>query len=227
MPDEPRVRFRARAALRRNAEILDSLLACSNEQGCFQTKVEDVVAKVGIGKGTLYRHYSSREELFKSALHRGIDILRGRCQSVWETHGADPEEGVRAVIGELVSLNRSRADVSPASLAHLDCGCGWMTPADPPDENLDSMLVPLVQRWQLVRLFDEVAAPSLIAAVIITLVNSPAILSCSGGESAGEPQASANLRRGDRVPHIADRLVSLLTRAFPPVRRTASTVEEL
>jgi hypothetical protein len=101
-----------------------------------------------------------------------------------------------------------------------------MTLSDPDDGNLDAVLVPLVRRWQAVRLFEEAADLSLIAAVIMALVNSSTIFNDSGREPAGEPEASPSLRRSDQTPAIADRLVTLLRRTFPPVSGSVSTVEE-
>lgn len=217
-------RFTKRAAEQRNAEILDSMLASFNEHGCFRTRVDQVMARVGIGKGTLYRHYPSREDLFKNALRAGIDTLQVRCQGIWETHGIDPDAGFRAVIGELVSLNRRREAVSPAALGRLGCGCQWMSKSGPEDGNLEAALLPLVRRWQEVGLVDQAADASLIAAVIMALVNWPAIINRSGGEPVAGSAASRNYRGSVHTPDVVDRLVEFLRRAFPPVSCTVSTV---
>lgn len=219
-------RYSKRAAKRRNTEILDSMLASFNEHGCFRTKVDQVIADVGIGKGTLYRQHPSREDLFKNALQAGIDTLRVRCSDVWEAHGADPDVGFRAVIGELVSLNRRREAVSPAALGRLGCGCQWMSKSDPDDGSLEAALVPLVRRWQAVGLVEKAADASLIAAVIMALVNSPAVVKGGGVEGS---EASRNPRgpgTGIQTPDIVDRLVELLRRAFSAVSCSVCTVEE-
>lgn len=219
-------RFGKRAAERRKVEVLDSTLASFNEHGCFRTKVDLVMAGVGIGKGTLYRHYPSREDLFKGARQAGIDALRVRCSEVWEVHGADLDVGFRAVIGELVSMNLRREAVSPAALGRLSCGCQWMSKSDPDEGNLEAALSPLVRRWQAVGLVDQAAEASLIAAVIVALVNSPAIINGSGGEPVKESEASRNLRGSVQTPGIVDRLVELLRRSFAPVSCSMSTVEQ-
>ena len=216
--ETPANRFGARAAKQRGDEIVDSLLARFNEHGCFQTTVDHVLADVGIGKGTLYRHYESREDLFKAALHVGLDALRVRCESVWEAQGADSAVAFRATIAELVSLNRRREAVSPATLARLGCGCQWMSKSDPDDRNLESALVSLVQRCQSTRLVDAAADPSLIAAVIMALVNSEATINCFGGELLEESAASRNAACSGQTADVADRLVELIQRAFPAAR---------
>ena len=218
-------RFSEQVWSQREIADLEALLNCFNEQGCFRTKVDLVVAEVGIGKGTLYRHYPSRQDLYKAALRMGIDALRVRCQSVWETSGTDPEVGFRAVITELVSLNHSREKVSPATLARLGCGCGWMSERGPDDGCLEAMLVPLVRTWQAVRLFHAAADPSLIAAVILALVNSPAVIDHIGGEPVEASEAIQSPRSSAQMRDIAGRLVELLRRAFPLVSGSVSTVE--
>ena len=222
-------RYSKRAAKQRNAEILDAMLASFNEHGCFRTKIDQVIADVGIGKGTLYRQYPSREDLFEDALRAGIDALRLRCSDVWEAHGADPDTGFRAVIGELVSLNWRREAVSPAALDRLGCGCQWMSKSDPDDRNLEAALAPLVRRWQAVGLVEKAADASLIAAVIMALVNSPAVIKGSGGKPVEESEASRNLRGPGidiQTTDIVDRLAELLRRAFPAVSCSVRIVEE-
>lgn len=223
--DETPRAFSKRAAAQRNTEILTALLVCFNERGCFKTGIEHVIAKVGIGKGTLYRHYPSREDLFTAALQAGLDALRVRCQSVWETHRTDPDEGFREVITELVSLNRRREAVSPAALGRLVCGCDWMRDGDRGQGKLEAALVPLVRSWQADRLFDRAADPLLVAAVILALVNAPAIISYSGGEPVEESQASGSFRTTGRPRDPTDRLIEIIRRVFPPVSSPESTAE--
>lgn len=226
MSGERHNRFARRAANQRNAEILDSSLACFNERGCFRTKVDHVVAEVGIGKGTLYRHYPSQEELFKATLQAGIEALRVRCQAVWETHGDDPDTGLRAVIGELISLNHRGEAVSPATLARLACYCQWMSKSGPDNGHLEAILLPFVRSCQTVRLLDQAADPSLIAAVTAALVNSPTVINYSSGEPVEESGPGRSPRSSGQTPDAADRLVELIQRAFPSVRGSVSSPAE-
>ena len=202
------------------------MLARFNKQGCFQTTIDHVLADVGIGKGTLYREYPTRDDLFKAALRAGLDTLRARCEHAWETHGPDPAARLRATIAELVSLNRRRDATSPATLARLRCGCHWMSHSDPGDGNVESVLVPVVQRCQAARVIDEAAGPSLVAAVIVALVNSAPIVECLGGEPRAEAAASRNPSGGSQTTDVADQVVALIQRAFPLMRDVVSVLAE-
>jgi AcrR family transcriptional regulator len=52
----------------RPAEILAAALACFTERGFAATRLEDVAAKAGVTKGTIYLYYPSKEELFKAVV---------------------------------------------------------------------------------------------------------------------------------------------------------------
>src|SRR5262245_66568761 len=67
MPPEPVIRWRRRKAAR-PAEILVAALACFKERGFTATRLEDVAARAGVTKGTIYLYYRSKEELFKAVV---------------------------------------------------------------------------------------------------------------------------------------------------------------
>jgi AcrR family transcriptional regulator len=58
---------------------LDSLLtvvvAVFNERGYDGTSMEDLSARLGIGKSSIYHHVESKEELLRRALDRALDAL--------------------------------------------------------------------------------------------------------------------------------------------------------
>ncbi len=69
MADSETARWRRRKEAR-PAEILEAALACFQERGFARTRLEDVAARAGVTKGTIYLYFPSKEELFK-ALVRG------------------------------------------------------------------------------------------------------------------------------------------------------------
>ena len=50
----------------RAPEILSAALACFAEKGFAATRMEDVAARAGITKGTVYLYFESKEALFKA-----------------------------------------------------------------------------------------------------------------------------------------------------------------
>ena len=66
---EPRWQRRKDA---RPAELLAAALAIFGERGYAGTRLEDVAARAGVSKGTLYLYYDNKEELFKAVVRQGL-----------------------------------------------------------------------------------------------------------------------------------------------------------
>ena len=61
----------------RPGELLDAALDLFVEKGFAATRVEEVAARAGVSKGTLFLYFSSKEELFKAVVRENIS---GRFQ---------------------------------------------------------------------------------------------------------------------------------------------------
>jgi AcrR family transcriptional regulator len=71
----PKRRSRARSAEEREARlqaILDAALDVFGQKGFADTRLEDVAARAGIGKGTIYLYVSSKQALFEALVRSGI-----------------------------------------------------------------------------------------------------------------------------------------------------------
>lgn len=60
---------------RRTNQILNAAMKVFAECGFAGTDVEDIAALAGVGKGTIYRYFKNKEELFFSVLEWGMDTL--------------------------------------------------------------------------------------------------------------------------------------------------------
>jgi AcrR family transcriptional regulator len=67
----PSLRWRRRKTAR-PAEILAAALASFAERGFAATRLEDVAARAGVTKGTLYLYFDSKEELFKAVVRQEL-----------------------------------------------------------------------------------------------------------------------------------------------------------
>ena len=88
IPDTAAVAARAPQRQRRKEarpqELLDAALDLFVERGFAATRSEDVAARAGVSKGTLYLYYPSKEELLKAVVRHnvvnqiaeGVDIAR-------------------------------------------------------------------------------------------------------------------------------------------------------
>ena len=57
---------------RRPAELLAAALDCFVERGFAATRLEDVAARAGVSKGTLYLYYAGKDELFMAVVRENI-----------------------------------------------------------------------------------------------------------------------------------------------------------
>ena len=63
---------RQRRKEERPAELMAAALELFVERGFAATKLDDVAARAGVSKGTLYLYFASKEELFKAVIQKGI-----------------------------------------------------------------------------------------------------------------------------------------------------------
>jgi AcrR family transcriptional regulator len=52
-------------------QIMEAALQIFSAKGFYLAKIEDIAHKAGVGKGTVYEYFSSKEELFKEILKEG------------------------------------------------------------------------------------------------------------------------------------------------------------
>ena len=70
--------------MQRRAEILDTARRLFTTRGFQSTSVEDILTEVGIAKGTLYYHFSSKEEILRALIARTADGIADRARAIAE-----------------------------------------------------------------------------------------------------------------------------------------------
>lgn len=111
---------RERRKQARPGELLDAALDLFVEKGYAATRVEEVAARAGVSKGTLFLYFHSKEELFKAVVRETIagrltewdeesahfegscaEMLRYCMATWWERVGATRASGVtKLMLGE-------------------------------------------------------------------------------------------------------------------------------
>src|SRR5262249_3213301 len=91
-----RPRDAARAERRREA-ILDTAALVFARHGYPNTDVQYVADALGLAKGTIYRYFPSKQELFLAAVDRGVRRLWEAVDAAF-VEGADPLEQVAACV---------------------------------------------------------------------------------------------------------------------------------
>ena len=101
----------------RPEEITAAALALFVERGYANTRLEDVAARAGVSKGTLYLYFANKEELFKAVVREALvarlvefrdrighfqgssfELLRLVFKTWWEKIGATPISGIPKLI---------------------------------------------------------------------------------------------------------------------------------
>ena len=97
-PTEPTRRQRRKEA--RPAELAAAALALFVEKGFAATRLDDVAARAGVSKGTLYLYFDSKEALFRAVIEESVLPLIDACELKVEALGADPERLLRELLVE-------------------------------------------------------------------------------------------------------------------------------
>ncbi len=97
----------------RPAELVSAALDLFVEKGYAGTRLEDVAARAGVSKGTLYLYFENKEELFKAVVRENIvarisqsadealhfdgssaDLLRRLITTWWKDYGGSTAGGI-------------------------------------------------------------------------------------------------------------------------------------
>ncbi|HSI55695.1 MAG: TetR/AcrR family transcriptional regulator [Ramlibacter sp.] len=112
----------------RPGELLDAALELFVEKGFAATRAEEVAARAGVSKGTLFLYFPSKEELFKAVVRENIsgrfqewneefqtfegssaDMVRACMKIWWERVGATRASGITKLI---ISEARNFPDIA-------------------------------------------------------------------------------------------------------------------
>lgn len=61
---------------RTKRKIFETSMKLFAEKGYDGTSIEEITAQVGVAKGTLYYHFSSKEEIFNFLIEEGMNLLK-------------------------------------------------------------------------------------------------------------------------------------------------------
>ena len=61
-------------------KIFNAAIELFSEKGYDNATVDDITAIAGVAKGSLYYHFSKKEEIFDMLLEEGIELLRNSIE---------------------------------------------------------------------------------------------------------------------------------------------------
>ncbi len=81
----------------RPAEIIEAGLKEFAEKGFAATRLEDVAARAGVVKGTIYRYFADKDELFEAAIRSQVAPVFDHVEALVDAFPGSCEELLKAV----------------------------------------------------------------------------------------------------------------------------------
>ena len=94
----------------RSLEILDAAIVTFAANGYNSTDVQEIADRVGIGKGTVYRHFGNKEALFIAAVAHARDQMIVAVDASKKL-GLPPLQEMRSCINDILRFFDSRPEV--------------------------------------------------------------------------------------------------------------------
>lgn len=106
---KPKGRREEQKEKRRN-DIVAMAIEVFAEKGFHKTDVQVIADKLNIGKGTVYRYFPSKNELFFGCVEFGVLQIAQQLEQAFASH-ADPVEGISAGIFAYLSFFQQNPDL--------------------------------------------------------------------------------------------------------------------
>ncbi|MBS1101665.1 TetR/AcrR family transcriptional regulator [Gluconobacter sp. Dm-62] len=112
MTDEKKPRRRLRSDGQRNRELLLTAARAAFTAGEIEIPLDEVARRAGVGIGTLYRHFPSRDALIESVYRAELDRLADVAPVLATQH--PPVEALRAWMRLFVDYIAAKQVIAPA-----------------------------------------------------------------------------------------------------------------
>jgi AcrR family transcriptional regulator len=106
----------------RAPEILDAALACFADKGFAATRMDDIAARAGITKGTIYLYFESKEAVFKALARQSIAARLDDVRARVEASDGAAADMLRLVIGTMGHFARTSDRVILPKLLLAEAG---------------------------------------------------------------------------------------------------------
>jgi AcrR family transcriptional regulator len=107
-----------RADARRNCEkLLTAAAAAFAERGADDVSLEEIARRAGVGIGTLYRHFPTRQALLESVYRDQVELLARRADDLMAADS--PADALADWLGAMVAWGATKRSMSTTLLATL------------------------------------------------------------------------------------------------------------
>ena len=101
-PRNPEENERIRAE--RRQQILEAALELFAEKGYFNTKISDIAERLGVGKGTIYWYFDSKEDLFETVFRYKFEAMAKPLFAIASDTALTPGDKLYAIAENAISL---------------------------------------------------------------------------------------------------------------------------
>src|SRR5205807_1158600 len=106
-------------AARNRARLVEAAIAAFTEHGA-DASLDDIARSAGVGPGTLYRHFPTRQALQEAAYLNGFHVLCDRAYELVDT--VSPEEALTTWMRALAAYLATKRGLSATLASTLDKG---------------------------------------------------------------------------------------------------------
>jgi AcrR family transcriptional regulator len=107
-----------RADAQRNyTRLLDAASAAFIEHGADDVSLEEIARRAGVGIGTLYRHFPTRQVLLEAVYRDQVELLEARAEELLETE--PPGDALADWLRALMKFSSTKHSLTSALLATL------------------------------------------------------------------------------------------------------------
>ncbi len=100
----PAAKRRVRRKDARPDEIVEAAVALFTQRGFAATRLEDVAARAGIGKGTIYLYFPNKEELFRAVVRQRLSPNLDVIEAMVAAHTGSSAELLRSIAARALQL---------------------------------------------------------------------------------------------------------------------------
>jgi AcrR family transcriptional regulator len=108
---------RMRADARRNYDLLVARAAeAFTERGADDVSLEEIARRAGVGIGTLYRHFPTRQALLEAVFRDQVDVLARQAEELREV---PPAEALEQWLRIMLAFGRTKRSLNASLLSTL------------------------------------------------------------------------------------------------------------